>query len=76
MKKTLLFLAIMSFLMPAPYILAQDLQDIMSQLGAGASEAKYEAAYKFDTYMQMEFFPSWSLQITRQKKFDDQCCCK
>lgn len=54
MKKTLLFLAIMSFLMPAPYILAQDLQDIMSQLGAGASEAKYEAAYKFDTYMQME----------------------
>lgn len=54
MKKTLLFMAILAFMMPATYIFAQDLQDILGQLGAGATEAKYEPAYKFDTYMQME----------------------
>lgn len=54
MRKILLSLSILALLMPVQNIIAQDLQDIMGQLGAGASEAKYETQYKFDTYMQME----------------------
>ena len=54
MKKILLLLAIVAFILPAQNIHSQDLQDIMGQLGAGSTEAVYEPSYKFDTYMQME----------------------
>ena len=54
MKKVLLLLAVLALILPIQNIHAQDLQDIMGQLGAGSSKAVYEPSYKFDTYMQME----------------------
>ncbi len=54
MKNILLSLCFLAFLLPAQNVQSQDLQDILGQLGAGATQAVYEPAYKFDTYMQME----------------------
>ena len=54
MKKIILTLTVLALILPVQYVQSQDLQDIMSQLGAGATKAVYEPAYKFDTYMQME----------------------
>lgn len=57
-------MAILAFMMPASYIFSQDLQDIMGQLGAGVTEAKYKPAYKFDTYMQMEVSDNDDQKVT------------
>lgn len=54
MRKILLSLSILALLMPVQNSFSQDLQEILGQLGAGATEANYEKNYKFDTYMQME----------------------
>ena len=54
MKNILLSLCFLAFLLPAQNVQSQDLQDILGQLGAGTTQAVYEPAYKFDTYMQME----------------------
>lgn len=54
MKKVILALSILALILPVQNLQSQDLEDIMSQLGAGASKATYESTYKFDTYMQME----------------------
>jgi hypothetical protein len=54
MKNILLSLCFLAFLLPAHNVQSQDLQDILGQLGAGATQAVYEPTYKFDTYMQME----------------------
>ena len=54
MKKALLLLVVLALILPIQNIHAQDLQDIMGQLGAGSTAAVFEPSYKFDTYMQME----------------------
>lgn len=57
-------MAILAFMMPASNIFSQDLQDILGQLGAGATEAKYNPVYKFDTYMQMEVSDNDDQKVT------------
>ena len=51
MKKTVLALCLLSLILPSR---AQDIQDILSQMGAATGKATYESSYTFDTYLQME----------------------
>ncbi len=64
MKRILLPLLILAFVLPAQNANSQDLQDILGQLGAGATEAKYNPVYKFDTYMQMEVSDNDDQKVT------------
>lgn len=54
MKKVILALAVSALIFPFSSLQAQDLEDIMSQIGAGMGKASYDDNYKFDTYIQME----------------------
>lgn len=54
MKRLAIALILPALLLPVLSTNAQDIQDILSQMGAGTGKATYEKKYTFDTYIQME----------------------
>jgi len=64
MKKIPFTLSMLALIFTVQQICAQDLNEILNQIGGAGGKANYESAYKFDTYMQMEISDPDNQKVT------------